>query len=71
MKIDPASFRDPSGFVFEDKGKLYRQINEVYKDDYQLLMKSGLYNELIKEKLLIPHKEIKSDDTRIYKIIQP
>jgi len=70
-KINSASFRDPSGFVFEDKGKLYRQINEVYKDDYELLMKSGLYKELIKEELLIPHKEIKSNEAGVYKIIQP
>lgn len=70
-KINSASFRDPSGFVFEDKGKIYRQINEIYKDDYELLMKSGLYKELIREELLIPHKEIKSNETGIYKIIQP
>ncbi len=72
-KINSASFRDPSGFVFEEKGKIYRQINEIYKDDYELLMKSGLYEDLVKEKLLISHKEVdtKSKDTNAYKIIQP
>lgn len=70
-KINSSSFRDPSGFIYEDEGKVYRQINEVYRDDYELLMKSGLYIKLINEKLLIPHKEIKSKNTNAYKIIEP
>ena len=42
-----ASFRDPSGFIFWDNGKLVRQINKSYADNYELLMKSGLYDELV------------------------
>lgn len=72
-KINSASFRDPSGFVFEEEGKIFRQINEIYKNDYELLMNSGLYEELTKEKLLIPHQEVKTqaEDINAYKIIQP
>ncbi len=53
-----ASFRDPSGFLFQRDGILYRQINRSYQDDYDLLMSSGLYGRLIKAKKLIPHEEV-------------
>jgi hypothetical protein len=52
-----ASFRDPSGFLFTRAGTLYRQINQVYAEDYRLLMESGLYARLVKAGLLIPHTE--------------
>ncbi len=52
-----ASFRDPSGFVFDHEGTLYRQVNRSYQDDYDLLMRSGLYDRLVKSKKLIPHQE--------------
>jgi ribosomal protein L11 methylase PrmA len=69
-----ASFRDPSGFLFTDKGILYRQINRVYSKDYARLMDSGLYERLVKAGLLIPHVEaghvsVKSDAG--FKVIQP
>ena len=38
-----ASFRDPSGFVFEDQGCLFRQVNTPARFDYDHLMSSGLY----------------------------
>ena len=54
----PSSFRDPSGFVFQSAGKLYRQINPSYQFDYELLMGSGLYQQLVDQGMLIPHEEI-------------
>ncbi|MBI4845853.1 MAG: SAM-dependent methyltransferase [Candidatus Omnitrophica bacterium] len=69
-----SSFRDPSGFLFFKDGLLYRQINKIYKEHYDHLMSSGIYNRLIKEKLLIPHLEIDgraSGQSEVYKIIQP
>lgn len=68
------SFRDPSGFVFEKEGKLYRQINSRYKENYELLIGSGLYGKLVKEHLLISHEEIKPDfplSGEAYKILCP
>jgi hypothetical protein len=41
-----ASFRDPSGYVFKRNGVLLRQINQRYREDYDLLMSSGLYQRL-------------------------
>lgn len=55
--LHPASFRDPSGFIFQLNGKIYRQVNKYYADDYNLLMDSGLYQLLAKKNKLIPHTE--------------
>jgi hypothetical protein len=53
-----SSYRDPSGFVFEKDGEVFRQINKTYQEDYALLVNSGLYKALVRKGLLIPHKEI-------------
>ena len=69
-----ASFRDPNGFLFYRKNTLYRQINHIYKTDYQMLMDSGLYQDLISNDLLIPHQpaDIQPAITETaYLIIQP
>ena len=70
----PSSFRDPSGILFFLNNEVYRQINNIYKKNYEKLMDSGLYDLLVKKKLLIPHDEV--DITPIlkenaYKIIKP
>jgi hypothetical protein len=59
----PASYRDPSGFVFRAGDMVYRQVNTSYAQDYQQLMDSGLYESLIKKQWLIPHSEIASNLT--------
>ncbi len=68
------SFRDPSGFVFTDGGELLRQVNLGYRDNYDYLFQSGLYDALVKEDLLIPHVEVdprrrRSDSA--YVVIKP
>ncbi len=54
----PASFRDPSGFLFSRGGVLYRQVNRAYEHEYARLFESGLYEKLVKAGLLIPHVEV-------------
>jgi len=69
-----ASFRDPSGFLFKRKGKLYRQVNQSYRQNYELLKRSGLYKELTHGGLLIAHKEVRDQpyDPKIaYKVLLP
>jgi hypothetical protein len=69
-----ASFRDPSGFLFIRAGTLYRQINQVYAEDYRLLMESGLYARLVKAGLLIPHTETNLEPAvpeLAFKVISP
>ena len=70
----PGSFRDPSGFLFRRDGALYRQINTIYQPDYEHFMQSGLYEKLITEHLLIPHREADiapEEASSAYKIIRP
>lgn len=58
INLKPSSFRDPSGFVFESNGEIFRQINKVYQDDYDYFISSGLYDELIGKNFLIKHEEV-------------
>jgi len=70
----PASFRDPSGFLFRRGGVLYRQVNQCYRQEYDQLMASGLYENLVKRGWLVTHEEVILDeatDDQAYKIIQP
>jgi len=69
-----ASFRDPSGFLFTRAGVLYRQVNQVYADNYTLLMTSGLYEKLVKTGLLIQHSESDTqpaDEKHSFKVLCP
>jgi len=72
-KHEESSFRDPDGFIFYKGNKLYRQINSSYKKTYDHLMKLGLYDELVSQKLLIPHQEVRLSpkNSQAYKIIAP
>jgi hypothetical protein len=55
--VVPGSFRDPSGFVFKRDGVLYRQVNESYREEFDYLMGSGLYDALCASGQLVPHTE--------------
>ena len=69
-----ASFRDPSGFLFSREGVLYRQVNQIYAEDYDALINSSLYTRLTNAGLLIPHEEVSvapEDQALAYKIIKP
>ena len=73
-EVLPSSFRDPAGFLFKKGDTLYRQVNKSYANDYDALISSGLYDALIKAKLLIPHKEVEIESSNTedcYKTIQP
>ena len=72
-RSEPSSFRDPSGFLFWREGILYRQVNQGYQEDYQLLMASGLYQELIDQGLLISHDEVEITPLApgAYLVLQP
>ncbi|MHB1415467.1 MAG: SAM-dependent methyltransferase, partial [Chloroflexota bacterium] len=68
----PSSFRDPSGFLFAEDGRLFRQVNPVYKDNYDSLIGSGLYRSLAGEGLLIPHEEAElAEMDGAYKVLRP
>ncbi len=70
----PASFRDPSGFIYEKDGTVYRFVSTVYQPHYDLLQSSGLAGELIKQNLLLPFTEVNDNHTDRadwYKTLQP
>ncbi|MBE0409621.1 MAG: SAM-dependent methyltransferase [Anaerolineales bacterium] len=70
----PSSFRDPQGFLFRRGTILYRQINQAGKENYDTLLKSGLYKELVDARLMISHQEVDEephDPSLAYKVIKP
>jgi hypothetical protein len=70
----PSSFKDPSGFVFESEGTIYRQVNQYYAAQYRQLIDSGLYKQLVDRKQLIAHEEVNANLTNSaawYTTLQP
>jgi hypothetical protein len=70
----PASFRDPAGYIVIDGGLCKRVVTSHGRDDYELLMSSGLYSELVKAGLLISHREEDKDvivAPDVYKLLRP
>ena len=55
-RVEYSSFRDPSGTLFFKDEEIYRQVNLEYKEDYEFLKDSGLYQKLIDLELLISHE---------------
>lgn len=69
-----SSFRDPSGFMFRNHGKLFRQVNLHYREEYDRLMSSGLLAELAGAGLLVETAEVDekpADKDLAYKVLEP
>lgn len=70
-----ASFRDPAGFVFKNKtGNILRQVNKAGAIDFELLLSSGLYNDLAKQGIIVTHTPVSGQQaisTDAYKVIKP
>ena len=60
----PASYRDPSGFIFEKHGILYRQVNTNFKKDFDHFIQSGCYEKMVKKGLLLPHEIVNENLTQ-------
>lgn len=84
MKTDPlenltesrqgASFRDPSGHLFWDGGRLLRRVNGCFRNSYDLLLNSGLYEALTRKGWLIPHEEVEhpaGSAPEVHRILEP
>lgn len=65
-----ASFRDPSGYLFERDGVLLRSVQPSYASHYDQLMASGLYAALVERSLLIPHEELEPGENA-YRLLRP
>ncbi len=75
MKIETnnISYKDPTARIVKKEDGYYRYIFQEYKAEYDHLMQSGLYQDLIEEGVLIAHQEITidSDNNIVYKLIYP
>jgi hypothetical protein len=70
----PSSYRDPSGFLFYINGILYRQVNQVFKKDFDQFINGGLYQHLVDANILVPHQTINENLTASdewYQTLQP
>lgn len=74
LQTEPSSFRDPSGYIVQYQKNLYRKVRYSYRENYDLLMSSGLYQRLVQDELMISYEEVilpeilEADD---YKILKP
>lgn len=70
----PGSFRDPSGSVKTRNGLVYRQVNQLYRVHYDHLVRSGLYDGLVQNGLLVAHREVEMPQDHgesVYRMILP
>ncbi len=58
IAAEPASFRDPSGQVYEVDGRIFRTITERAADDYRFARDSGVPRRLADEGRLIAAEEV-------------
>ena len=74
MERIAGSFRDPSGFVYERGGVLYRQVNRGYQDSFDSLCSSGLLERLWEKGLLVRHEEVDRSlaaTPEVYRVLRP
>ncbi|MBS1638660.1 MAG: hypothetical protein JSR12_01275 [Bacteroidetes bacterium] len=74
MTRQSISYKDDKAFVFKQGENFYRCLLNNYEKEYDCLMNSGLYTELISKNLIISHTELSNHEIvedNIYKIILP
>lgn len=67
------SYKDSAARVVLKENGYYRYIFHDYKEEYDHLMNSGLFEELTEKEYLIKHNEIENDsnDPKVYKLLYP
>jgi len=53
----PSSYRDPAGYVYLQDGVFKRAVTRKGRQDYDLFISSGLYDDLLNNSLILPHRE--------------
>lgn len=74
LKRSFASFRDPSGFVFNKNGSWYRQVNNHYKNQFEKAEQTGLFEVAIEHGWMLPFEDVDCvapDPPNAYKVIRP
>jgi SAM-dependent methyltransferase len=74
-KRDPASFRDPSGFVFGRDGVLYRQVNNVFAEEWEATLDAGILRRWQEGGRLVGHEvadiSLAADPDRALAVLRP
>jgi hypothetical protein len=67
------SYKDTAARIVQKENGYFRYIFINYVEEYDSLMQSGLYNELVKNRLLITHEEVTVDidEPKVYKLLYP
>lgn len=58
MPVDPASYRDPAGHVFQVEDKIYRTILPKGLQDFAVVRQNGALNALVEEGLVVDSVEV-------------
>ncbi len=72
---DPASWRDPSGFVFRRDGVVLRQIAPAFAPDWEAYLASGLHERLVKAGSVLAFEDVPldraMDPAAAWRVIRP
>ena len=66
IQVDAGSFRDPGGFIFWKDGKVFRAIGQHSLEDWNYFSTSPLFQDLQKDRLLIPTHAVAADEQTIF-----
>lgn len=70
----PASYRDPSGYVYQHEGIFYRFVRNTYQKHYDFANFNNIYKKAIEKNLLLNFREINEkhiNDETFYKTLLP
>ena len=62
IAINPGSFRDPAGSVYEADGRIFRTINEIAREQYETVCDSASLDEAVRKGYLIDYSELDKKD---------
>ena len=62
VEVEPASWRDPGGFVYRRNGVIHRQIQSSFAAEWEHFLGSGLHAKLVERGMLVGHADAKLED---------
>lgn len=74
VEAEPASWRDPSGFVYRRNGVIHRQIQPSFAEEWEHFLGSGLQASLVGNGLLVGHEDAGMEaafDDSAHAVIRP
>jgi ribosomal protein L11 methylase PrmA len=66
VHFDGGSFRDPAGRVFMAGGRVFRGLTKSAGRNFECLSKSGCYERLIAEGILLPAKKLSPEEALVF-----